>query len=124
MTRPKFLLFGDTDGTRDAMRVSLENEGLGQILAQHFDVLVIELGSVENTTLLVTAMRSLHLECLIVGVSESLNVQEAELAIRLWAHVILKPSNISQVAELQDTKTHGISCPSFFNTDRWAAEAS
>ena len=136
MIRPKILLAGGTDEVRDAMRVSLESEncdvassgtvadGLNQILAQHFDVFVTDLREPQagDHPTLLNAVRTFHPECLIVVVSDSLNIQEAEVAIRLQVDVILSPSNISEVAELLRTKVLGTKPRPFVGTEQWVAE--
>lgn len=138
MTRPKILLVDGTDDTRDAMRESLENEncdvvssetiaeGLGQILAQHFDVLIIDLHTrrAGDYPTLVAAMRTFEPACLLVAVSNSLTIQQAAVAISLQADAILKPSNIKQVAELLYAKTVRLKYPPSSDIDQWVAKDS
>jgi len=139
MTRPKILLVGGNDDTRNAMRESLENEncdvvtsgtiaeGLSQILAQqHFDVLITDLRprrTGDNPTL-VAAMRTFQPACLLVAVSDSLTIQEAAMAISLEADVIVKPSNIKQVAELLYARTVTLKSPPSSDIDQWVAKDS
>ncbi len=138
MTRPKILLLGGTDDTRNAMRESLENEncdvvssgtiaeGLSQILAQHFDVLITDLHTrrVGDHPALVAAMRTFAPECLLVAVSNCLTIQQAARAISLQADVIVKPSNIRQVAELLYARTVRLKSPPSSDIDQWVAKDS
>lgn len=138
MTRPKILLVEGTDDTRNAMRESLENEscdvvssgtiaeGLNQILAQHFDVLITDLHTrrAGDHPTLVAAMRTFQPACLLVAVSNSLTVQQAARAISLQADVIVKPSNIKQVAELLYGTTVRLKSPPSSDIDQWVAKDS
>jgi DNA-binding NtrC family response regulator len=115
MTRTKVLLLERTDAARDAMQTLLESENcevvssgtfaesLRQIYAQQdFDVLMTNLRTQragDHLTLL-AAIRAFQPECLLVAVSDSLDIRDAQLAIRLQADVIVKPSNVKQVAKL------------------------
>ena len=138
MIRPKILLAGGTDEVRDAMRVSLESEncdvvssgtvadGLNQIFAQHFDVFITDLREpqAEDHPTLVTAMRTAYPECLIAAVSDSLNVQEAAMAIRLQVDVILSPTNIKEVTELIEAEAQRTNFAPFLDTEQWVAESN
>jgi DNA-binding NtrC family response regulator len=120
MTRPKVLLLERTAAARDAMRRLLESEncevvssetfaeGLTQILAQQdFDALITNLRTQRavDHPKLVAAIRAFKPQCLLVAVSDSLDVRNAERAIRLEADFIVRPSNVKQVAKLLYART-------------------
>jgi hypothetical protein len=77
-------------------------DGLSKIVAQNFEVLIIDLHTqlADNRSTLVNAMRTFQPECLLVAVSDSFNLREATMAISLQADVIVKSSNMKQVVEL------------------------
>jgi len=118
------------------MRESLENEncdavlsetiaeGLSQILAQHFDVLITDLQTrrAGDYPTLVAAMRTFEPACLLVAVSNSLTIQQAARAISLQADVIVKPSNIKQAAEL--ARMVKLKSPPSSDIDQWVAKDS
>jgi len=120
MTRPKILLLERTAAARDAMRKLLESENcevvssgtfaesLSEIYEQqNFDVLITNLKTqrADDHPKLVTAIRAFKPECLLVAVSDFLDIEEAKLAVRLEADFIVKPSNVKQVAEFLYART-------------------
>jgi DNA-binding response OmpR family regulator len=112
VTQPKVLLLERSDATRGAMRELLESEncdvvspgslteGLSQISARCFDVLVINLGTqrVTDYPAIAAALRMFQPECPLVAVSDSFNKRETELAIRIQADYIVSPENVREVA--------------------------
>ncbi len=113
ITRPKILLVERTDGTPNAMRESLEKEncevdstgtiaeGISRILAQQFDVLIIDLNTrAEDNPTLVNALRTFQPACLLVAVSDSLTMQQVARATSLQVDFIVRRSNIKEVAEI------------------------
>ena len=139
MTRPKILLVEGNDETSNAMRKSLENEncevvssktvaeGLSQILAQQrFDVLITNLHTrrVGDNSTLVAALRTFQPACLLVAVSDSLKLEQAATAISLQADVIVRPSNIKQVAELLNAKTLTLKSLPSSDIDQWVVKNS
>jgi DNA-binding NtrC family response regulator len=120
MTRPKVLLLERIEAARDAMRRLLESENcevvlsgtfaesLTQILAQqNFDALITNLRTQRagDNSKLVAAIRAFKPECLLVAVSDSLDVRDAQRAIRLQADYVVEPSNVKQVARLLHART-------------------
>jgi DNA-binding NtrC family response regulator len=115
MTRPKVLLLERTAAIHDAMRESLESENcevvssrtfaesLDQIYErQDFDVLITNLRTqrAEDHPQLIAAMRTFRPECLLVAVTDFLDVRDAQRAILLQADYIVKASNVKDVAKL------------------------
>jgi DNA-binding NtrC family response regulator len=138
-TRTKILLVEGNDETSNAMRKSLENEncevvssktvaeGLSQILAQQrFDVLITNLHTrrVGDNSTLVAALRTFQPACLLVAVSDSLKLEQAATAISLQADVIVRPSNIKQVAELLNAKTLTLKSLPSSDIDQWVVKNS
>jgi DNA-binding NtrC family response regulator len=118
MIRPNVLLVDGSCHIRDVMLRYLEREnfcvvsaataadGFHEIVRKDFDVLIIDLrlGRTQEGLRLVTAIRHLQPEALIVAVSDSLDVQQAMKAIRLKVDVIVKPLDVREVAELIKAK--------------------
>src|ERR1700686_2871619 len=96
MTRPTILLLDGSGYIQDAMQQYLENENFcviasatvygafRQIATKDFDVLITNLHTrrTRDGLRLVPAIRNLQPEALIVGVSDSLDKQQAAKAIR------------------------------------------
>src|ERR1700674_4979846 len=122
MTRPTILLLDGSGYIRVAMQQYLENEqfcvvtsatvsgAFRQMVTKDFDVLITDLHTrrTRDGLRLVTAIRHLQPEALIVGVSDSLDKQQAAKAIRLGVDVIVKPFDVQEVAELINAKTEGL----------------
>ena len=125
MTRPTILLLDGSGYIRVAMQQYLEDEKLcvvtsatvsgafRQMVTKDFDVLITDLHTrrTRGGLRLVTAIRHLQPEALIVAVSDSLDVQQAMKAIRLGVDVIVKPFDVQEVAELINAKTKLKSSP-------------
>jgi DNA-binding NtrC family response regulator len=137
MTRPKILLFEHARDTRDAMRASLENENcdvvspgtiddaLGQIFAQDFDVLIIDLRTRQaGDRPLVTAMRTFQPGSLLVAVSDSLDIQEFTLATHLQVDFIVGSSDMKDVAELIYTEVPCLKSSRSSEVRAWFADTS
>ena len=121
MTRPTILLLDGLGYIRDAMQQYLENENFcviasstvsgafRQIVTKDFDVLITDLHTrrIKDGLRLVTVIRHLQPEALIVAVSDSLDVQQAVKAIRLGVDVIVRPFDVQEVAELINAKIKG-----------------
>ena len=136
MTRPTILLLDGSGCIRDAMQQYLENENFcviasatvygafRQIVTKDFDVLITNLHTrrTQDGLRLVPAIRNLQPEALIVGVSDSLDKQQAAKAIRLGVDVIVKPFNVQEVAELINAKTKGPKSPPNANPERSVSE--
>ena len=119
MTRPTILLLDGSGYIRDAMQQYLESENFcvvasstvsgafRQIVTKDFDVLITDLHTrrTQDGLRLVSVIRHLQPEALIVAVSDSLDVQQAMKAIRLGVDVIVKPFNVQEVAKLINAKT-------------------
>jgi len=102
-------------------------EGLSQILAQQrFDVLITNLHTrrVGDNSTLVAALRTFQPACLLVAVSDSLKLEQAATAISLQADVIVRPSNIKQVAELLNAKTLTLKSLPSSDIDQWVVKNS
>jgi DNA-binding response OmpR family regulator len=84
-----------------------------QIVTKDFDVVITDLHTrrTRDGLRLVTAIRNLQPEALIVAVSDSLDVQQAIKAIRLGVDVIVKPFDVQEVVELINAKTEGLKSP-------------
>jgi DNA-binding response OmpR family regulator len=111
MKRPKILLVDQYDQVRHSIQRSLGNDfdvlsaatvsdAVGLILREDFNGLVINLRGASDFCILVAATQYFQSSALIVAVSDSLNIQEAILAIRLRADIIVKPSNIREISQL------------------------
>ena len=125
MKRPTILLLDGSGYIRDAMQQYLENENFcvvasatvygafRQIVTKDFDVLITNLHTrrTQDGLRLVPAIRNLQPEALIVGVSDSLDQQQAMKAIRLGVDVIVKPFDVQEVADLINAKTKGFKWP-------------
>ena len=125
MTGPIILLLDGSGYIRDAMQQYLENEdfcvvasatvsgAFRQIVTKDFDVVITDLHTrrAKAGLRLVATIRHLQPSALIVGVSDSLDVQQAVKAIRLGADVIVKPFDVQEVAELINAKTKLKSSP-------------
>lgn len=125
MTRPTILLLDGSGYIQDAMQRYLENENFcvvasstvsgafRQIVTKYFDVLITDLHTrrTQDSLRLVTVIRHLQPEALVVAVSDSLDVQQAMKAIRLGVDVIVKPFDVQEVAELIKAKTKGLKSP-------------
>jgi DNA-binding NtrC family response regulator len=136
MTRPTILLLDRSGYIRDTMQQYLENEhfcvvasatvsgAFRQIVTKDFDVLITDLHTrrTKDGLRLVTVIRHLQPEALIVAVSDSLDVQQAMKAIRLGVDVIVKPFDVQEVAELINAKTKGLKSPPSANAETNAAE--
>ena len=108
MTGPTILLLDGSGYIRDAMQQYLANENFcvvasatvsgafRQIVTGAFDVLITDLHPrrTRDGLRLVTVIRHLQPEALIVAVSDSLDVQQAAKAIRLGVDVIVKPFDV------------------------------
>ena len=119
MTRPTILLLDGSGYIRDTMQQYLEDENFcvvasstvsgafRQIVTKDFDVLINDLHTrrTQDGLRLVSVIRHLQPEALIVAVSDSLDVQQAMKAIRLGVDVIVKPFNVQEVAKLINAKT-------------------
>jgi DNA-binding NtrC family response regulator len=120
MTRPKVLLLERSTASREAMQKLLESENcevissgtfaesLDQIYEQQdFDLLITNLRTQRagDHPRLVAAMRTFNPECLLVAVSDALDARDAQLAIRLQADFVVKPSNVRQVPKLMYART-------------------
>ena len=124
------LLIDGSGYTRDAMQQYLENENFcvvalatvrdafRQIVMKDFDVLItgMNIRRTEDGLRLVTAMRHLQSETLIIAMSHSLDAQQAMKAIRLEVDVIVRPFDVQQVAELIKAKTKGFKFPPIIGT--------
>src|ERR1700730_11130484 len=122
MTKPTILLLDGSGDIRDAMQQYLKNENFcvvasatvsgafRQIVTGAFDVLITDLHPrrTRDGLRLVTVIRHLQPEALIVAVSDSLDVQQAAKAIRLGVDVIVKPFDVQEVKELINAKTKGL----------------
>ena len=129
MPRPKILLVNEIDYIRAAMHQFLENEdfevvssgtdseAFGLMVTQDFDVLITALHvlRIEDGRRLANAVRYFQPEALVVAVADSVDVQEAMIAIHIQADVIVKPLDIQALAELVRAKTHW---KSSLNVDR------
>jgi len=125
MTRPTILLLDGSGYIRDAMQQYLENENFcvvasatisgafRQIVTKDFDVLITDLHTrrTRDGLRLVSVIRHLQPEALVVAVSDSLDVQQAMKAIRLGVDVIVKPFDVQEVAELISAKAKGFKWP-------------
>jgi DNA-binding NtrC family response regulator len=136
MTRPTILLLDGSGYIRDVMQQYLENENFcvvasatvsgafRQIVTKDFDVLITDLHTrrTRDGLRLVTVIRHLQPEALIVAVSDSLDVQRAAKAIRLGVDVIVKPFDVQEVAKLINAKTKCIKSPPNATAETRAAE--
>jgi len=136
MTRPTILLLDGSGYIQDAMQQYLENENFcviasatvygafRQIVTKDFDVVITDLHTrrAKAGLRLVATIRHLQPSALIVGVSDSLDVQQAVKAIRLGADVIVKPFDVQEVAELINAKTKGPKSPPNANPERSVSE--
>jgi DNA-binding NtrC family response regulator len=118
MTRPNILLVDETGYLKEIMQQYLENESycvvssatvsqaLTRIAAQTFDVLVTDLNTrtTQDGFRLVTAIRHLQPDALIVAVSESLDGQQAVRAIQMEVDVIVRPFDVEVVGELINSR--------------------
>ena len=118
MTRPKVLLLERSDAARDATRELLESEncdvilagtlaeGLNQISAESFDALITNLGTQRLTDypMVVAALRIFQPECPVVAVSDSFNIRETKLAIRIQVDYMVSRTSIREVARDLHTK--------------------
>jgi DNA-binding NtrC family response regulator len=125
MTKPTILLLDGSGYIRDAMQQYLENENFcvvasatvsgafRQIVTKDFDVLITDLHTrrTRDGLRLVTVIRHLQPEALVLAVSDSLDVQQALKAIRLGVDVIVKPFDVQEVAELINAKIKGFKWP-------------
>ena len=106
MTKSTILLLDGSGYIRDAMQQYLKNfcvvasatvsGAFRQIVTKDFDVLITDLHTrrTRDGLRLVTVIRHLQPEALIVAVSDSLDVQQAAKAIRLGVDVIVKPFDV------------------------------
>src|ERR1700738_3503924 len=131
MTKPTILLLDGSGYIRDAMQQYLENENFfvvasatvsgafRQIVTKDFDVLITDLHTrrIKDGLRLVTVIRHLQPEALIVAVSDSLDVQQAMKAIRLGVDVIVRPFDVQEVADLINAKTKGLKWPPNANAE-------
>jgi two-component system, NtrC family, response regulator AtoC len=138
MTRPTILLLDGSGYIRDAMQQYLENENFcvvasatvygafRQIVTKDFDVLItnLHMRRTRDGLRLVPAIRHLQPKALIVGVSDSLDKQQAAKAIRLGVDVIVKPFDVHEVAELINAKTKGFKWPPMANAETNVAQKS
>ena len=138
MKRPTILLLDGSGYIRDAMQQYLENENFcvvasatvygafRQIVTKDFDVLITNLHTrrTRDGLRLVPAIRNLQPEALIVGVSDSLDQQQAMKAIRLGVDVIVKPFDVQEVADLINAKTKGFKWPPMANAETNVAQKS
>jgi DNA-binding NtrC family response regulator len=136
MTRPTILLLDGSGYIRVAMQQYLENEKLcvvtsatvsgafRQMVTKDFDVLITDLHTrrTREGLRLVTAIRHLQPKALIVAVSDSLDVQQAMKAIRLGVDVIVRPSDVREVADLINAKTKGFKWPANSNAETIVAK--
>jgi len=136
MTGPIILLLDGSGYIRDAMQQYLENEdfcvvasatvsgAFRQIVTKDFDVVITDLHTrrAKAGLRLVATIRHLQPSALIVGVSDSLDVQQAVKAIRLGADVIVKPFDVQEVAELINAKTTGLKSPPNANAETSVAK--
>ena len=136
MTRPTILLLDGSGYIRDAMQQYLENENFcvvssatvsgafRQIVTKDFDVLITDLHTrrTRDGLRLVTVIRDLQPEALIVAVSDSLDLQQAMKAIRLGVDVIVKPFDVQEVADLINAKTKGFKWPANANAETIVAK--
>jgi len=125
MTRPTILLLDGSGYIQDAMQRYLENENFcvvasatisgafRQIVTKDFDVLITDLHTrrTRDGLRLVSVIRHLQPEALVVAVSDSLDVQQAMKAIRLGVDVIVKPFDVQEVAELINAKAKRFKWP-------------
>jgi DNA-binding NtrC family response regulator len=136
MTRPTILLLDGSGYIWVAMQQYLENEKLcvvtsatvsaafRQMVTKDFDVLITDLHTrrTRGGLRLVTAIRHLQPEALIVAVSDSLTVQQAMKAIRLGVDVIVRPFDVQEVADLINAKTKGFKWPPNANAETIVAK--
>ena len=125
MTRPTILLLDGSGYIQDAMQRYLENENFcvvasatisgafRQIVTKDFDVLITDLHArrTRDGLRLVSVIRHLQPEALVVAVSDSLDVQQAMKAIRLGVDVIVKRFDVQEVADLIKAKAKGFKWP-------------
>jgi DNA-binding NtrC family response regulator len=95
-----------------------------QIVTKAFDVLITHLRTrtTRGGLRLVTVIRHLQPEALIVAVSDSLDVQQAAKAIRLGADVIVKPFDVQEDTELLNAITNGFKWPPTANPETIVAK--
>jgi len=136
MTRPTILVLDGSGYIRDAMQQYLEKENFcviasatvsgafRKIVTKDFDVLITDLHTrrIKDGLRLVTVIRHLQPEALIVAVSDSLDVQQAMKAIRLGVDVIVKPFDVQEVADLINAKTKGFKWPPNANAETIVAK--
>jgi len=136
MTRPTILLLDGSGYIRVAMQQYLEDEKLcvvtsatvsgafRQMVTKDFDVLITDLHTrrTRGGLRLVTAIRHLQPEALIVAVTDSLDVQQAMKAIRLGVDVIVRPFDVQEVANLINAKTKGFKWPPNANAEAIVAK--
>src|ERR1700674_1539885 len=136
MTRPTILLLDGSGYIRVAMQQYLENEKLcvvtsatvsgafRQMVTKDFDVLITDLHTrrTRGGLRLVTAIRHLQPEALILAVSDSLDVQQAMKAIRLGVDVIVRPFDVQEIADLINAKTKGFKWPPNANAEAIVAK--
>jgi DNA-binding NtrC family response regulator len=138
MTRLNLLVVDGGNHIRDAILRSFDNqqfevvsastssEALGLVATQHFDLVItcLQVRRAGDGFVLVAAIRHLQPEARIVAVSDSLDTQEAIMAIRLQVDVIATPFNVRQVAELIYPQIVGPKFPSGSDTEEWDAHNS
>jgi DNA-binding NtrC family response regulator len=136
VTRPTILLLDASGYIRVAMQQYLEDENFWvvtsatvsgafrQIVTKDFDVVITDLHTrrTRDGLRLVTAIRNLQPEALIVAVSDSLDAQQAIKAIRLGVDVIVKPFDVQEVVELINAKTEGLKSPPSATAETIAAK--
>jgi DNA-binding NtrC family response regulator len=95
-----------------------------QIVTKDFDVLITDLHTrrTRDGLRLVSVIRHLQPEALVVAVSDSLDVQQAMKAIRLGVDVIVKPFDVQEVAELINAKAKGFKWPPTENVETSVAK--
>jgi DNA-binding NtrC family response regulator len=95
-----------------------------QIVTKDFDVLITDLHTrrTRDGLRLVSVIRHLQPEALVVAVSDSLDVQQAMKAIRLGVDVIVKPFDVQEVAELINAKAKGFKWPPKENVETSVAK--
>ncbi len=114
ITGSQILLLNSDDCTRNVMQRVLEHKGadvlpsatafdaLSLIVKQDFDVRIINLHDlgINGCSFLMAAIQHFQSNALIVAVSDSLNLQQAIWAICLQAEVIVRSSDVEEVAAI------------------------
>jgi hypothetical protein len=77
------------------------------IQRKEFDVIIINLGQLDELRFLIDPIRFYQPNSLVVGVSDSLERQQSELFERLQGAFILSPDNIGQLCKRIEAQSRG-----------------